>query len=240
MIIIGARPSIGKTALALSMAQHIAVDKKIPVAFFSLEMPDIQIMLRLFAQEARIPSEKIRNGMLKKDQLFKLQEAAGRIYEAPLYLVDAPNMKLLDLRAMARRMKTTLDVKIIFIDYLGLITNENTQIPRYEQISEISRSLKSLARELKIPVVILSQVSRASEGNVPSLADLRDSGAIEQDADVVMFLHRNRETPNDGEEVQDAVETELILAKQRNGPTGTMKLMYIKPYTKFENMAKHE
>lgn len=234
LIIIGARPSMGKTAMALSMAQFIAIQQKIPVGFFSLEMSYQQIGQRLLSQEARIPSNKLRSGMLKIEDFAKLQDAAGRCYESPLYIVDTPNMKLLDLRAMARRMKSIHDVKIIFIDYITLITSENTSIPRHEQIAEISRSLKSLARELNIPIVALSQVRRDSEGREPNLADLRESGSIEQDADVVMFIHRERK-PNENE---DVIKSKIILAKQRNGPVGDVNLVYIPYYTKFENAAE--
>ncbi|AEE16852.1 replicative DNA helicase [Treponema brennaborense] len=237
LIIIGARPSMGKTAMALSMAQYISIEKKIPTGFFSLEMSYQQIGQRLLSQEARIPAQKLRTGMLKLDDFQKLQEAAGRCYEAPFYIVDSPNMKLLDLRAMARRMRTVHHVEIIFIDYITLITSENTTIPRHEQIAEISRSLKSLARELDIPVVALSQVRRDSEGKEPTLADLRESGSIEQDADVVMFIHRDRKQA-ESLEAGAALETRLVLAKQRNGPIGSVDIMFIPSYTKFENRAE--
>ncbi|MCQ2598625.1 MAG: replicative DNA helicase, partial [Treponema sp.] len=194
MIIIGARPSIGKTAFALSMMQNIAVEKNIPCGFFSLEMPYESIGQRLLSQEARIPSGKLRSGLLTLAEFKKLQDAAGRCFNSPLYIVDTPNMKLLDLRAMARRMKVQHDVQIIFIDYIGLISTENPNAPVYEQISEISKSLKALARELQIPIVVLCQVSRDAEGQEPNLAQLRGSGSIEQDADVVMFLHRDRKS----------------------------------------------
>jgi len=236
LIIIGARPSMGKTAMALSMAQHIAIDKKIPTGFFSLEMSYQQIGQRLLSQEARISASKLRSGMLKLDDFNKLQEAAARCYEAPLYFVDTPNMKLLDLRAMARRMKTLYNVQIIFIDYITLITSENTSIPRHEQIAEISRSLKSLARELNIPIVALSQVRRDSEGREPTLADLRESGSIEQDADVVMFIHRDRASAENGE----TLDAKIILSKQRNGPIGSIDMVFIPYYTKFENKTNHE
>lgn len=238
LIIIGARPSMGKTAMALSMAQFIAIQQKIPVGFFSLEMSYQQIGQRLLSQEARIPAGKLRSGMLKIDDLTKLQDAAGRCYESPLYIVDTPNMKLLDLRAMARRMKSLHDVKIIFIDYLTLITSENSSIPRHEQIAEISRSLKSLARELNMPIVALSQVRRDSEGREPNLADLRESGSIEQDADVVMFIHRDRVMSDDGQ-TTEPIDAKIILAKQRNGPVGHVDLMFIPYYTKFENKASN-
>ena len=230
LIIIGARPSIGKTALALSMMQHIALEKKIPCGFFSLEMPYESIGMRILAQEARVSMTKIRSGMLKMDEIQKIQDAAGRWFEAPLYTVDTPNMRLLDLRAMARRMVVNQHVEIIFIDYIGLITTENPTAPVYEQMSEVSKSLKALARELEIPIVVLCQVARAAEGEEPNLAQLRGSGSIEQDADVVMFLHRERlkdETP-----IQEA---KILLEKQRNGATGHIPIMFVPAYSKFEN-----
>jgi replicative DNA helicase len=233
LIIVGARPSVGKTALALTMAGHASIKEKIPTAFFSLEMSDMQLMQRLISSEAKIPSEKIRTGLLKMSDFQSIQDAAGLIYEAPLYIVDMPNMKLLDLRAMARRLVAQFGVKIIYIDYLGLITSENTAIPRYEQFSEISRSLKSLARELDIPVVALAQVRRDAEGKKPSLADIRDSGSIEQDADVVMFLHRERVPSNKEGEKDQAIDTELLVAKQRNGPIGDVEILFLPKYTKF-------
>lgn len=233
MIILGARPSIGKTAMALSMIQHIAIQKKIPSAFFSLEMSDVQVMQRLFVQESRISSEKLRTGFLSHNDFQALQDAAGKIYDSPLYIVDTPNMKLLDLRSVARRLKSQNDIKIIFIDYITLIGSENTQIPRHEQVAEISRSLKSLARELDIPIVVLSQVARSTEGKAPTLAELRESGSIEQDADVVMFLHRERSPEHKG----DTIPTELIVAKQRNGPVGSVDITFIPHFTKFENVS---
>lgn len=239
LIIIGARPSVGKTALALTMAAHTSIKLKIPTAFFTLEMSDLALMQRLISAEARIESEKLRTGMLKPSDFQSLMEAAGRIYEAPLYVVDMPNMKLLDLRAQARRLRAQQKVEIIFIDYLTLITSENYQLPRHEQIAEISRSLKSLARELDIPIVALSQVRRDAEGKRPTLSDIRESGSIEQDADVVMFLHRERETEKRPDaERSRAITTELIVAKQRNGPVGTVEIVFLPSYTKFENLTR--
>jgi replicative DNA helicase len=239
LIIIGARPSVGKTALALTMAANVAIKERVPTAFFTLEMSDMALMQRLIASEARINSENIRTGLLKPSDFHSLMEAAGRIYDAPLYIVDMPNMKLLDLRAQARRLRAQQKVEIIFIDYLTLISSENYDLPRHEQIAEISRSLKSLARELDVPVVALSQVRRDAEGKRPSLSDLRESGSIEQDADVVMFLHRERETEKkaDGERSK-AIPTELILAKQRNGPVGTVDIVFLPSYTKFESLTR--
>ena len=234
LIIIGARPSIGKTALALSIIQNIACERRIPCGFFSLEMPYESIGMRLLAQEARVPMQKIRSGMLKVDDVKKIQDAAGRWFEAPLYTVDTPNMKLIDLRAVARRMVKNQGVKIIFIDYIGLISTEDPTAPVFEQVSLISKSLKALARELSIPIVALCQVARDAEGQEPNLAQLRGSGSIEQDADVVMFLHRDRIKDGDAIAAQDA---KIILAKQRNGATGDIDIMFLPAYSKFENKA---
>ena len=238
LIILGARPSIGKTAMALSMMEHIAIDQKIPCGFFSLEMSYETIGQRLLSQTARIPGHKIKSGMLRQDDFVKLQNAAGRCFQAPLYIVDVPNMPLLDLKAMARRLVVNQGVKIIFIDYIGLISTDNPNAQVWEQVSEISKSLKALARELGIPIVALCQVARDAEGSEPTLAQLRGSGSIEQDADVVMFLHRDRnKTADQTDPVQDA---KLIVAKQRNGPTGDIEILFLSGYTKFENKIKDE
>lgn len=229
LIIIGARPSIGKTAIALSMMQYIACEKKIPCGFFSLEMPYESIGMRLLSQESNVHMQKVRSGMLRVSDIQKLQDAASRWFNAPFYVVDTPNMRLLELRALARRMVTNHEVKIIFIDYIGLITTEDSSRPVYDQVSEISKALKALARELAIPIVALCQVARSAEGEEPNLAQLRGSGSIEQDADVVMFLHRDR-LKEEGIEAQDA---KLILAKQRNGATGEIPILFLPPYSKF-------
>jgi replicative DNA helicase len=228
-IVIGARPSVGKTALALSIAANISINQKTPVGFFSMEMSAIAIMLRLLSMEARIDSARLRTGLLTPADFGRIRDGCSRIYEAPLYISDSPDLKLLDLRAQARRMKSHQDVRIIFIDYLTLISSENKDLPRHEQIAEISRSLKSLARELAIPLVALSQVRRETEGKKPSLSDLRESGSIEQDADVVIFLHKEEsQSGGAGEQI------DLSVAKQRNGPTGDFKLTFLKNITKFE------
>jgi replicative DNA helicase len=234
-IVIGARPSVGKTALALTMATNISVAHKVAAGFFSLEMSDMALMQRMVAAEARISSQTIRTGMLKQSDFANLTSAAGRIYEAPLWISDAPSMRLLDLRAQARRMVSQHGVRIIFVDYISLISNENMDLPRHEQIAEISRSLKALARELNIPVVALSQVSRDTEGKRPMLSNIRESGSIEQDADVVIFLHRERNLEQATTEALDVIPTDLIVAKQRNGPVGTIKVAFIPRYTKFDN-----
>ncbi len=235
-IIIGARPSVGKTAFALTIVSHMTVKKKIPVGFFTLEMAGRSVMQRLLATEARIDLQKIRSGMLKNSDLHSITDAASRLYEAPLFIEDTPNIKLLDLRAQARRMKKNENVQAIFIDYIGLVEPEvKGNIPRHEQVSEISRSLKSLARELDIPVICLSQVGRQSEGKEPNLADIRESGSIEQDADVVLFIHREKV---DQEEHQQITETDVVVAKQRNGPVGHFKIGFNKRYAKFESLAR--
>ena len=225
---------MGKTAFALSMMEYIAIEKKIPCGFFSLEMAYQAIGQRLLTQVSRIPSNKVRSGWLSLSDFKKLQDSASLCYNSPLYIVDTPNMQLLELRSMARRMKVEYDVKIIFIDYIGLISTENKNAPVYETVSEISKSLKALARELDIPIVALCQVSREAEGNEPTLAQLRGSGSIEQDADVVMFLHRDRKVMDEKSPVQEA---KCIVAKQRNGSIGPVNLMFFPEFTKFENQA---
>jgi len=238
-IIIGARPSVGKTALALTMASHIAIDNKIPTAFFSLEMSDRALMNRIISSEAHVRGESLRTGRLKSSDLSDIMDAAGRIYEAPLYIVDMPNMKLLELRTMARRLVLERSVRILFVDYITLVTHENADLPRWEQISAISRSLKSLARELDIPIVALSQLKREAEGKQPNLADVRESGSIEQDADLILFLHRDREINKTADQRSEQIETELIVAKQRNGPIGKANVWFKPSYAKFVNMEHH-
>ncbi len=238
LIIIGARPSVGKTALALNIAAHIAIREKIPTCFFSLEMSDLSLTNRILSSEARIDSERVKSGLIKPSDIQSLMDSASKIYEAPLYIVDAPNIKLLDLRSLARRMKSEKNIKIVFIDYLTLITHENMDLPRWEQIASISRSLKALARELKIPIIALSQLKREAEGKQPSLADLRESGSIEQDADLIMFLHREREIDKRLDEGSPYIQTDLLLAKHRNGPVGKVDLLFFKKHTRFETLEK--
>jgi len=187
------------------------------------------IMQRLLSMEARLDSQRMRTGMLSPADFSRITEAAGRLYEAPLYVSDSPNLKLLDLRAQARRMRSHHDVKIIFIDYITLISSANPELPRHEQIAEVSRSLKALSRDLNMPVVALSQVRRETEGKRPNLADLRESGSIEQDADVVIFIHT---------EDLKAELREVAVAKQRNGPVGEISLAFLSKYTKFEALER--
>jgi replicative DNA helicase len=234
LIIIGARPSMGKTALALSMMQYIAVEKKIPTGFFSLEMSRVEIGQRMLSQVRQVPLEKLRTALLSPGQQQDLIDGASVLYEAPLFLVDAPNMTMLDIRALARNMVSNNGVKILFIDYIGLIAAENNSMERYLQVAEISRSLKSLARELNIPIVVLSQLNREAEkkDGGASLANISSSGAIEQDADLVMFISRKRDA---NEPTQEGT---INLVKQRNGPTGDVKVLFIPQRAMFVNGTK--
>jgi replicative DNA helicase len=235
MIVIGARPSIGKTALALNMAANIAFQHRIPTAFFSLEMRDTLLGMRFLSSEAQIDMREMR-AQLEAERGRSYQtiiNAAERIYKAPLFIEDASNMKLMDLRTQARHIRRKEKVEIIFIDYLGLIDNQNG-LPRFEQVSEISRSIKSLARELDIPIVVLSQVGRGSEGVAPTIANLRDSGSVEQDADVVILLHRERKLAPDSE--HNYFETDIDIAKNRNGPTKSVRLAYHDKFTRFNSI----
>jgi replicative DNA helicase len=236
-IVIGARPSVGKTALALNIASYIAFTKKIPLAFFSLEMSEIALAQRLISSEATVEGNKLRSGFLAPSDFHKIRDIMGKMYEAPFYIVDMPNMKLLDLRSQARKLRAQQQVQIVFVDYLGLIGHESNSLPRYEQISEISRSLKGLARELKIPLVVLCQLNREAQWETPTLANLRDSGSIEQDADLVLFLHREAKKKKDKEEEEqlplDVIPTDLIVAKQRNGPVGNVKLELQSKFARF-------
>ena len=247
-IILGARPSVGKTALALNMASNIAFYQKIPMAFFSLEMSYVALGQRLISSESKVNSLNLRSGYFSSGDFKKIIDAVVFIYEAPFFIIDTPNMRLLDLRAQARKLVAQHDVKIIFIDYLGLIGHENNSLPRYEQVSEISRSIKSLARELNIPIVVLCQLNRDAHNEAPTLANLRDSGAIEQDADLILLLHPEQkkkkknesstEAQNEPDFQSDVRPTDLIVAKQRNGPIGVVKLELLSKYAKFTPLTR--
>jgi len=239
-IVIGARPSVGKTALALNMASNMAFHQKIPTAFFSLEMSNIALAQRIISSEAKVQAQNLRSGFLSTGDYKKIVDVMSLLYEGPFYIVDIPNMDLLSLRTQARKLRSQQNVEIIFVDYLGLIAYENSKLQRFEQISNISRALKSLARELHIPIVVLCQLNRDAQWETPTLANLRDSGSIEQDADLVLFLNREqpKKTKKDKEEEKpvsfDRIPTDLIIAKQRNGPTGVVKLEMNAKYAKFE------
>ncbi|MCU0589410.1 MAG: replicative DNA helicase [Syntrophobacteraceae bacterium] len=237
LIIIAARPSMGKTALALNIARNAAIDSGIPVGFFSLEMSKEQMAMRLLCSEARVDSQKIRSGFLSAQEGAKMIQAASAFMEAPIFIDDTPAISALELRAKARRMMAERGLGMVVVDYLQLMRGREGTERREQEISEISRSLKALAKELFIPVIALSQLNRKVEERQdkrPQLSDLRESGAIEQDADVIAFIYRDEMY---SKESSDQGVAEVIIGKQRNGPTGTAKLAYIKSYTRFENLA---
>lgn len=234
LIIIAARPSQGKTALCLNIACHAAVRRKVPVAIFSLEMSKEQLAQRMLCAEAHVNGHRLRTGLLTDDDWSRLAKALSRLSEAPILIDDTPNIPLMELRAKARRMKAEHDIGLVIIDYLQLMQGRGRSESRQQEISEVSRSLKSLARELQVPVLALSQLSRAVEQRQdkrPLLSDLRESGSIEQDADLVAFIYHNPEE-------QESNVVELIVAKQRNGPTGSIQLVFLKDIGKFVNLEK--
>ena len=234
LIIIGARPGMGKTAIALSMAVNVAIKLNKPVAFFSLEMSDRALMMRLFSAEAGVESNRLRKGSFSQSEKADIFHAAEHLHDAPLYIVDSPHMTILNIQAMSRMLKIQENVEIVFIDYIGLIDSDGKFAQRFDFISHVSRSLKGLARELNIPVVALSQLRRDADKAKPSLADIRESGSIEQDADVVMLLDKDRENKNFDEQSNEiGQKVKLLLAKNRNGPVGTIDLTFLKHLTKF-------
>jgi len=240
LIVIAGRPSMGKSALVLSIAEYAAVIEKIPVGFFSLEMSKEQLVQRLLCSHAKVDTHKVRSGFLAPQDWPRLTSAAGKLSDAPFYIDDTPAISALELRAKARRLKSHHDIRLIVLDYLQLMRGSAHSESRQQEISEISRSLKALARELDIPVIAISQLSRAVEARQdhrPQLSDLRESGAIEQDADVVVLLLRE-EYYFPTEENKGIAE--VIIAKQRNGPVGSIKLSFIKEYMRFENLARTE
>jgi replicative DNA helicase len=230
---------VHNTALALGMAANASMDAQVPVLYFSLEMSHSELTQRLLCSEARVDSSRIRNGKLLESDWPKISHAIGRLGEAPLYIDDNPNLTVMEVRAKARRLKSRIgDLGLIIVDYLQLMSGRNSAENRQVEVSEISRGLKVLARELEVPVIALSQLSRNLEMRAdkrPVLADLRESGSLEQDADVVMFLYRdevyNSESPDRG-------TAEIIVSKHRNGPTGVAQLAFLDHYTRFANMAK--
>lgn len=236
LILIAARPSMGKTAFVLNIAQYIAFHENLCAAIFSLEMSKEQLVNRLFSLESRVDAQKLRTGNLQESEWEKLIEGAGVIGNSKLIIDDTPGISISELRSKCRKYKLEHDLKIIIIDYLQLMSGSGKSESRQQEISEISRSLKALARELNVPVVALSQLSRAVEqrpDHRPMLSDLRESGAIEQDADVVMFIYRD-DYYNKDTELKNI--SEIIVAKQRNGPIGTINLAWLPEYTKFGNL----
>lgn len=238
LIIVAGRPSMGKSALAIGMVEYAGVVEKIPTAFFSLEMSKEQLVQRLLCSHAKVDAHKVRTGFLAVSDWPKLTAAAGKLSEAPIYIDDTPAISSLELRAKARRLKSHYDIKLLVLDYLQLMRGPVKSENRQQEISEISRSLKALARELNIPIIAISQLSRAVESrndHKPQLSDLRESGAIEQDADVVVLILRE-EYYNPTEENKGIAE--INIAKQRNGPVGSFNLAFIREYTRFENLAR--
>jgi replicative DNA helicase len=239
LVVVGARPAMGKTSFALGIAAHAALEARKPVLLFSLEMGHLEITQRLLCSEARVDATRMRNGRLQETDWAKINNAIGKLAEAPVYIDDNPNITVMEIRAKARRLKSRLgDLGLIVVDYLQLMTGRNSAENRQVEVAEISRGLKILARELEVPVVALSQLSRNLEARAdkrPMLADLRESGSIEQDADVVMFIYRD-EVYN--QESADRGVAEIIVAEHRNAPTGTCRLAFLPDYTKFANMAR--
>jgi replicative DNA helicase len=239
LIILAARPSMGKTALALNIARNAAVDANVPVAIFSLEMSKEQLSMRLLCSESKVNSSNIRSGFLSKDNWAELTDAASVLTDAPIFIDDSADISATSIRAKARRLMMDEGLGLVIIDYLQLMRGRANAERRDLEISEISRSLKALAKELDIPVVALSQLNRDLEkrnDKRPMLSDLRESGALEQDADVVAFIYRD-EVYNKDENNPEKGTAEIIIAKQRNGPVGSLKLKFFKSYTKFENLA---
>ena len=240
LVIIAGRPSMGKTALALSVMRNAAIDFKVPVGMFSLEMANHQLAQRLLCAEGRVDSHLVRTGKLPKNQWKNLSLAVGSLAEAEIYLDDTPAITVLELRAKARRLKAEKNLGLIIIDYLQLMQGPRNIESRQQEISNISRSLKALAKELDVPVIALSQLSRAVEqrsDHRPQLSDLRESGAIEQDADVVIFLYRSWVYSR---EEEDKGKAQAIVAKQRNGPIGTVNLSFIDRFARFESISAFE
>ncbi len=241
LLVLAARPGLGKTSLALNVAMHVALKEEKAVGIFSLEMPADQLLMRLLASAARVDMKKLRGGRLTAQDQEKFQQVAGALFNAPIYIDDSGTLSSFELRAKARRLKQKEPrLALLVIDYLQLMHQKGKVENRQLEVSEISRSLKALSKELDIPVLALSQLNRKIEerrGGKPMLSDLRESGAIEQDADVVMFIHRDDE--GDTQPVEHpALEVELIVAKQRNGPIGSIDLVFLSEYTRFESRAK--
>ncbi|MCK5001133.1 MAG: replicative DNA helicase [Anaerohalosphaera sp.] len=244
MTIIAARPSMGKTSLAVNIAEHIGADNSMPVVVFSLEMGKHQLVERILCSRGHIDSQKVRRGTLNTEESRVLTDTASELFDKPIFIDDTPGLTPLEILGKCRRLKAQHDIKAVFIDYLQLMSLGGRVESRQQEVSTISRLLKSMARELNIPVVVLSQLNRASEGREghrPRMSDLRDSGSIEQDADVVILLHResyyHRGDPEYDHDSPEANTAEIIVAKQRNGPTDTVKLVFNGQFTRFENLS---
>jgi len=242
LIILAGRPGMGKTALALNIAKHAAVDTNVPVALFSLEMSKEQLSMRMLSSEAQIDSSKMRRGFISQNDWMKITDAAGILSEAPIFIDDSPNITALEIRTKSRRLKMDQNIGMVIVDYIQLMKGPASAERRDLEISEISRSLKALAKELSLPVVALSQLNRELEKRSdkrPQLSDLRESGALEQDADVVAFIYRD-ELYNKDENNPKKGTAEIIIAKQRNGPTGFAPLKFWDAYTRFGNLSPQD
>jgi replicative DNA helicase len=238
LIICAARPGMGKTSFSLNIATKVAVEEKVPVAIFSLEMSKDQLVHRIWSGEAMVDQHKLRTGKLDDDEWKRLIEAAGSLSDVPIYIDDTPGISAMEVRAKARRLKTEKNLGLVIIDYLQLMQSHRRAENRQQEITQISMSLKALARELDIPVLALSQLSRAveqSSDKKPNLSHLRESGALEQDSDVVLFIHRPEYYD---EETEKKGIAEIIVAKHRHGPTGTVELAFLPEFTKFVDLAK--
>ncbi len=246
LIVLAGRPSMGKTALALNFAQHAAIEAEITVAIFSLEMAKESLVQRLLCAEGRVDSSRLRRGTLRDEEYSRLATAAGLLNTAPVWIDDTPAISALEIRAKARRLRAEVDLGLIIVDYLQLMSGPRNAENRQQEISSISRALKAVAKELGVPILALSQLSRAPEQRAdhrPVLADLRESGAIEQDADLVLFIYREEVYKSRDELQQDPTlegKADLIVGKQRNGPTGELPLHFHKAYTLFEARPKRE
>jgi replicative DNA helicase len=245
MIVIAARPSMGKTSLAMNIAEHVAIDLKLPVGVFSLEMTADSLVLRLLCSRSRVNLRNIREGFLAERDFPKLTGTAGKLSSAPLFIDDTSALSILQLRAKARRMHQQYGIKLFVVDYLQLLHSTARRAEnRQQEIADISNGIKALAKELKVPIIVLSQLNREMErdkNRKPRLSDLRESGAIEQDADVVGLLYKPSGGDDDdsgGSDEQDAIPLNLLIAKQRNGPTGDVNLTFLKSFTRFESAAK--
>jgi len=243
MIVIAARPSVGKTSLAMNIAEHVSIDQRLPVGVFSLEMTSESLVLRMLCSRSRVNLRNVRDGFLAERDFPKLTGAAGKLANAPLFIDDSSSLSILQLRAKARRMYQQYGVKLFIVDYLQLLHSTARRAEnRQQEIADISSGIKALAKELSVPVVVLSQLNRELErekNRKPRLSDLRESGAIEQDADVVGLLYKPSSDDDDsGDAQEDAVPVNLLIAKQRNGPTGDVNLTFLKSYTRFESAAK--
>jgi replicative DNA helicase len=250
LIVVAGRPSMGKTALALNMAENIAIQSKKGVGVFSIEMSQDQLVLRMLCSRGRVDQHKVRSGKLTDGDWLKLTGAADALSKAPIFIDDSPTLSALEMRAKARRLKSNSDIGVLMVDYIQLMHGIGRVENRQQEISSISRSIKALAKELEVPIIAISQLSRQVEqrggSRIPQLSDLRESGAIEQDADLVLFVHRPEYYLSQEEKMMEQSKTpeesvlgkaKLIIAKQRNGPTGEVELAFIGQHTRFENLS---